>query len=98
MKTNLKTNTTGMDEKSEKIVNELSDYINGSCRPKEFCNAMSREHRYLQNEFTLLCIEWLRTCGSDNYRYDGRNEGSHNFGKMLIDKGLKKNKKRGCVI
>ena len=77
-----------MDEKSVKIVEELSDYVNGSCRPKEFCNAMSREHRYLQNEFTLLCIEWLRTCGSDDYRYDGRNEGSHNFGKMLIEKGL----------
>lgn len=88
MKTNLKTNTTEMVEKSEKIVKELSDYINGTYRPNEFCNAMSREHRYLQNEFTLLCIEWLRTCGSDNYRYDGRNEGSHNFGKMLIDKGL----------
>ena len=88
MKTNVKVNTTGIDEKSEKIVKELSDYINGTCRPNEFCNAMSREHRYLQNEFTLLCIEWLRTCGSDKYRYDGRNEGSHNFGKMLIDKGL----------
>ena len=41
-----------MDEKSVKIVEELSDYVNGSCKPKEFCNAMSREHRYLQNEFT----------------------------------------------
>ena len=62
MKTNLKTNKTGMDEKSVKIVNELSDYINGSCRPNEFCNAMSREHRYLQNEFTLLCKIGRASC------------------------------------
>ena len=55
-----------MDEKSKKIVNELSNYVNGSCRPKEFCNAMSKEHRYLQNEFALLCVEWLRTCASDD--------------------------------
>ena len=77
-----------MDEKSLKIVQELSEYVNGSLKQKEFCNAMSREHRYLQNEFTYLCIEWLRHCGSDDYRYDGRNEHSHNFGKMLIEKGL----------
>lgn len=77
-----------MDEKSLKIVQELSEYVNGSLKPKEFCNAMSREHRYLQNEFTYLCIEWLRHCGSDDYRYDGRNEHSHNFGKTLIEKGL----------
>ena len=77
-----------MDEKSLKIVQELSEYVNGSVKTKEFCNAMSREHRYLQNEFTYLCIEWLRHCGSDDYRYDGRNEHSHNFGKMLIEKGL----------
>ena len=66
-----------MDEKSLKIVQELSEYVNGSLKPKEFCNAMSREHRYLQNEFTYLCIEWLRHCGSDDYRYDGRNEHRH---------------------
>ena len=77
-----------MDEKSLKIVQELSKYVNGSLKTKEFCNAMSREHRYLQNEFTYLCIEWLRHCGSDDYRYDGRNQHSHNFGKMLIEKGL----------
>ena len=77
-----------MDEKSSKIVQELSEYVNRSLKPNEFCNAMSREHRYLQNEFTYLCIEWLRHCGSDDYRYDGRNEHSHNFGKMLIEKGL----------
>lgn len=75
-------------ERDNKIVQEVSDYLNCGARFKDFCEEMSREHRYLQNEFTRLCVEWLRTCGSDDYRYDGRNEDSHNFGKMLIEKGL----------
>ena len=74
-----------MDEKSKKIVEELSEYVNGSCRPKEFCNAMSKEHRYLQNEFPLLCVEWLRTCASDDYRYDERNEFSHRVATDILN-------------
>lgn len=74
--------------KSEVIVKQVSEYLNGSAKFKEFCEEMCREHRYLQNEFTLLCIEWLRTCASDNYGMDGRNEGSHRFALMLKEKGL----------
>ncbi len=50
-----------------------------------FCEAMSREHRTLQQSFTRLCIHWLCTCASDDYKYDGRNEASHEVAKALIE-------------
>lgn len=50
-----------------------------------FCDAMCRQHRTLQQNFTRLCIAWLATCASDDYRYDGRNEASHEVAKALIN-------------
>lgn len=50
-----------------------------------FCEAMCRQHRTLQQNFTRLCIAWLATCASDDYRYDGRNEASHEVAKALIN-------------
>ena len=49
-----------------------------------FCDEMSREHRTLQQNFTRLCIYWLSHCASDEYRYDGRNEASHEVAKSMI--------------
>ena len=51
---------------------------------KDFCEAMSREHRTLQQSFTRLCLEWLRTCANMEY-YDGRNEASVEVGKIVVD-------------
>ena len=51
----------------------------------DFCKEFAKEHRTLQQSFTRLCVEWLRTCASDDYRYDGRNEASHEVAKMLLD-------------
>lgn len=50
-----------------------------------FCKQMCKEHRTLQQSFTRLCIHWLSTCASDDYRYDGRNEASHEVAKALIE-------------
>ena len=49
-----------------------------------FCKALCKEHRALQEEFTILCLEWLKTCGSKNYGYDARNKYSHLMGKEFI--------------
>lgn len=49
-----------------------------------FCEEMTKEHRTLQQSFTRLCIHWLCTCSSDDYKYDGRNEASHLIAKALI--------------
>ena len=75
------------NERDVKIVREVADYVNKlSWSAEGFCECMAKEHRYLQNEFTLLCLEWLRTCASEDYGYDGRNEQSHNVGKLIVEK------------
>lgn len=75
-------------EKDRQMAKDMTDYLNGSCNKKEFCRAMNREHRYLQEEFTYLCIEWLRYCASPDFQYDGRNEHSMYYAKNLMEKGL----------
>lgn len=43
------------------------------------------EHRTIQQSITRFCVEWLRVCASEDYRYDGRNEASHEVAKKLLD-------------
>lgn len=72
--------------RNEENVRKVSDMLNNMSFDYEgFCKAMSNEHRTLQQNFTRLCIQWLCTCASDEYRYDGRNEASHEIAKALIE-------------
>ena len=65
-------------------VDAISDAVNNfGFNQKEFNAMMSREHRTLQQSFTRMCVEWLKHCGSSDYRYDGRNEASHQMGKAV---------------
>ena len=74
------------DSREEKVASQLADLVNCmSLDNKEICKAMTREHRTLQQSFTRLCIEWLKTCASDDYRHDGRNEYSHFIAKEIKD-------------
>lgn len=67
-------------------VNKVSEMLNSFTFDYEgFCKEMTREHRTLQQSFTRLCIQWLATCASDEYRYDGRNEASHEIAKALME-------------
>lgn len=69
-----------------KNVQMVSDMLNSmGFNPEEFCKQFTKEHRTLQQNFTRLCINWLCTCASDDYRYDGRNEASHLIAKALIE-------------
>lgn len=54
---------------------------------KAFCMFMTGEHRTLQQSFTRLCVEWLKTCASDEYYFDGRNEASHEVAKRMVQAG-----------
>lgn len=73
-------------EKTEKQVNQVSEMLNSFTFDYEgFCKQMCREHRTLQQSFTRLCLQWLITCASDDYQYDGRNEESHLIAKALIE-------------
>lgn len=68
------------------IVKEISNYVNSySSDYKEFARLMSYEHRTLQQNFTKLCIAWLREL-SETENYDLRNEASVEFAKSIKDK------------
>ena len=74
------------DTKNKENAQKVAEMLNIFTFDYEgFCKAMSNEHRTLQQSFTRLCIHWLCTCASDEYRYDGRNEASHEVAKALID-------------
>lgn len=44
---------------------------------QKFIEDFSMEHRTLQQQFTSLCFAWINHVGSPEYRFDGRNEYSH---------------------
>jgi hypothetical protein len=74
-------------EKEKQLAITITDAINGSFNNKEFVEQMSREHRFLQAEFTTLCLDWLLKCREmyEEENYDGRNELACKSGKILMD-------------
>lgn len=71
---------------TKELVIALSDYVNTfGDKSKEFSNAMSCEHRTLQQSFTKLCLSWIEHVAKDEYRTDGRNEQSQKIARELLD-------------
>jgi hypothetical protein len=71
----------------EDSVNTVSNMLNRMGFDNEaFCKTFTQEHRTLQQNFTRLCVEWLRTCADASYNYDDRNLASHIVAKEIIDK------------
>ena len=67
-------------------VNKVSDMVNSmSFIPEEFCMCMTSEHRTIQQNFTRLCLEWIKTCARDDYRHDERNRASHVKCKEIVE-------------
>ena len=65
---------------------EVSNMLNSmSFNPELFCQEMSREHRTIQQNFTRLCLAWIKTCASEDYRHDERNRASHVKCKAIVD-------------
>ena len=68
------------------MVKEITNYVNNMGSDyREFAKLMSREHRTLQQQFTKLCISWLKELSETEY-YDLRNEGSIKFAQSIKDK------------
>jgi hypothetical protein len=81
---------------TKELVQEFSDYVNTfGDKSQEFCEAMSVEHRTLQQSFTRLCLKWLEHCASDEYRTDGRNEQTKKIAIELLDGFKEKQIKEG---
>ena len=75
-----------MAQRDTDAVNYMSNYVNSmSSDYKEFAQKMSCEHRTLQQNFTKLCIAWLKQLSETEY-YDLRNQASVEFAKSVKDK------------
>jgi len=68
-------------ELAEIITNHLNTFGDKS---EAFNDAMSRQHRTLQQNFTRLCLKWLEHVASDEYSTDGRNEQSKEVAQKLL--------------
>lgn len=67
-------------------VKTVSNYVNSmSADYNEFAELMGREHRTLQQNFTKLCVAWLKHLATTEY-YDLRNEASVKFAQSIQDK------------
>lgn len=75
-----------MDYNNE-CADRIEEMMNSfSFNPSRVCKRLETyAHRTIQQTITRFCIEWLRTCASDSYRYDARNEQSHIVAKKLLD-------------
>lgn len=80
-------NEESKKSKEKQLAGTITDAMNGRFSKKEFCEAMSREHRYLQGEFTELCIWWLEKCAEmyEQNNYDGRNKYACQVGKQITE-------------
>ena len=66
--------------------NEVSNMLNSlGFVPELFCAEMRKDHRTIQQNFTRLCFEWIKTCASDDYAHDERNRASHVKCKAIVD-------------
>lgn len=73
-------------EVEQKVAGQIADLLNNmSISTEEICKAMTYEHRTLQQTFTQLCINWIKTCASEDYRHDGRNEDSHHLAQEIVN-------------
>jgi hypothetical protein len=69
-------------------VNKVTDVLNtfGDSNMNTFVHQMSFQHRTLQQSFTKLCMKWIEHCASDEYKFDGRNQQSHELCKEICEK------------
>ena len=69
--------------KAREITGVLNDF---SFNAKKVAGEMLLEHKTLQQSFTRLCVEWLRTlAAAEDWRFDGRNEASQKVAKILME-------------
>lgn len=73
--------------KEKQLASTITDALNGRFSKKEFCDAMSREHRFLQDDFTVLCVWWFEKLAEmyDTENYDGRNKYACQLGKQITE-------------
>ena len=70
----------------------MSDFVNNfGCDKDAFVSEMAKDHRTLQQSFTKLCLKWIEYVGSEDYRFDLRNQDSHETCKKMVQSFQKEN-------
>ena len=68
---------------TEETVRTVSNFVNSfNCDYNEFAEKFGYEHRTLQQNFTKLCIAWLKHL-AETKNYDLRNQASVEFAKSI---------------
>ena len=81
-----------MGQTATELAVTVSDAINSfKFKNDEFVQEMNKEHRTLQQNFTKLCLAWIKHVGSENYHFDDRNSASHETCKELCKTMEEKN-------
>ena len=86
-----KYHTMVQQEKASEIVNQITDYVNSLSHQEGFNEAMSIEHRTLQQSFTRLCLRWIEHVSNSEYRTDGRNQQSKEVCQKIVNDFREKN-------
>jgi hypothetical protein len=70
----------------QETVKKVSDIVNSfNDDPMDtFIRQMTFQHKTLQQSFTKLCLKWIETVASAEYRFDGRNQHSHELCEHII--------------
>ena len=71
----------------QETVKKVTDIVNTfNDDPMDtFIRQMTFQHRTLQQSFTKLCLKWIETVASDEYRFDGRNQHSHEQCQKIVE-------------
>jgi len=78
------------NNKAQHIAREMSNFVNSfSSDHQGFITEMGKDHRTLQQSFTKLCLKWIEFVASDDYRFDLRNQDSHEVCQKMV-KGFSK--------
>jgi hypothetical protein len=73
-------------EEAMQLAEKISSFVNrsGSQESAEFVQAMSRQHRTLQQGFTGLCVAWIEHLAAlQPGQFDGRNQSSVELAKEI---------------
>lgn len=76
---------------TQQLVNRMTDHVNTFNVRKEFVDLMANEHRTLQQSFTRLCLQWLERAASEEYKFDLRNQKTHEVSRELVERFKKEN-------
>lgn len=72
-----------------KAAEKMEDAINTlGWNPQRFAQSFTTWHRTLQQEFFRTIVETIKVAASDEYRFDGRNEKTHELAKKIVDSGI----------